>query len=102
MDFTSPESVKQRTLEALASGLRVVVGTSGMAGADYLQIAQKASETRLGVIAAGNFSMTAALAKRFALMAAKHLPSWEIIDYAGAGKVRRAQRDGSGTGGSAG
>ena len=87
VDFTSPESVKQRTLEALASGLRVVVGTSGMAGADYLQIAQKASETRLGVIAAGNFSMTAALAKRFALMAAKHLPSWEIIDYAGAGKV---------------
>ena len=34
-----------------------------------------------------NFSITAALAKRFALMAAKHLPSWEIIDYAHAGKV---------------
>jgi 4-hydroxy-tetrahydrodipicolinate reductase len=87
VDFTAPQSVKQRTLEALANGLRVVVGTSGLTSADYLDIAQKATEKRLGVIAAGNFSITAALAKRFALMAAKHLPSWEIIDYAHGGKV---------------
>src|SRR5262249_16117076 len=40
----------------------------------------------LGVIAAGNFSLTAALAKHFALLAAKHLPSWEVIDYAHAEK----------------
>jgi 4-hydroxy-tetrahydrodipicolinate reductase len=38
------------------------------------------------VIAAGNFSLTAALAKHFALFAAHHLPSWEIIDYAHADK----------------
>jgi 4-hydroxy-tetrahydrodipicolinate reductase len=87
VDFTAPQSVKQRTLEALANGLRVVVGTSGLTSADYLDIAQKATEKGLGVVAAGNFSITAALAKRFALMAAKHLPSWEIIDYAHAGKV---------------
>jgi 4-hydroxy-tetrahydrodipicolinate reductase len=43
-------------------------------------------ENGLGVIAAGNFSLTAALAKHFALLAAKHLPSWEIIDYAHAEK----------------
>jgi len=41
----------------------------------------------LGVIAAGNFSLTAALAKHFALIAARHLPSWEVVDYAGADKV---------------
>jgi 4-hydroxy-tetrahydrodipicolinate reductase len=87
VDFTAPDSVKQRTLEALASGVRVVVGTSGLTNADYLDIAQQATYQGLGVIAAGNFSITAALAKRFALMAAKHLPSWEIIDYAHAGKV---------------
>jgi 4-hydroxy-tetrahydrodipicolinate reductase len=87
VDFTAPESVKLRTLEALANGLRVVVGTSGLTSADYLDIAQKATEKGLGVIAAGNFSITAALAKRFALMAARHLPSWEIIDYAHAEKV---------------
>src|SRR5580704_11902873 len=66
VDFTAPQSVKQRTLEALANGLRVVVGTSGLTGADYLDIAQKATDKGLGVVAAGNFSITAALAKRFA------------------------------------
>src|SRR5947209_11083716 len=44
VDFTSPESVKLRTLEALDNGLRVVVGTSGLTSADYLDIAQKATE----------------------------------------------------------
>jgi 4-hydroxy-tetrahydrodipicolinate reductase len=82
VDFTSPDSVKQRTLEALAAGVRVVIGTSGLTAADYADIERSATEKRLGVIAAGNFSLTAALAKHFALLAAKHLPSWEIIDYA--------------------
>jgi len=38
-------------------------------------------------MAAGNFSITAALAKQFALLAARYLPSWEIIDYAHADKM---------------
>src|SRR5690349_7017574 len=86
VDFTSPDSVKQRTLEALAGGVRVVIGTSGLTAADYADIERTATVNRLGVIAAGNFSLTAALAKHFALLAAKHLPSWEIIDYAHAEK----------------
>src|SRR4029079_13954072 len=86
VDFTSPDSVKQRTLEALAAGVRVVVGTSGLTAADYTDIERTATANRLGVIAAGNFSLTAALAKHFALLAAKHLPSWEVIDYAHAEK----------------
>ncbi len=87
VDFTSPDSVKKRILEALDRGVRVVIGTSGLTAADYLDIERAAVEKRLGVIAAGNFSITAALAKHFALIAAKHLPSWEIIDYAKAEKV---------------
>jgi 4-hydroxy-tetrahydrodipicolinate reductase len=86
VDFTSPDSVKQRTLEALAGGVRVVIGTSGLTAADYADVERAANGTRLGVIAAGNFSLTAALAKHFALLAAKHLPSWEIIDHAHAEK----------------
>lgn len=86
VDFTSPGSVKQRTLEALARGVRVVLGTSGLTAADYLDIERTATEKRLGVIAVGNFSITAALAKHFALLAARHLPSWEIIDFAHAEK----------------
>lgn len=86
VDFTSPESVKQRVSEALSRGVRVVVGTSGLTAADFQDIERTATERGLGVIAAGNFSLTAALAKHFALFAAKHLPSWEIIDYAHAEK----------------
>src|SRR5262249_5724608 len=86
VDFTSPESVKQRTLDALSRGVRVVVGTSGLTAADFQGIERRASECGLGVVAAGNCSLTAALAKHFALLAAKHLPSWEVIDYAHAGK----------------
>src|SRR5690606_22572640 len=40
----------------------------------------------VGVIAAGNFSITATLLKRFALMAAKYVPDVELIDYASAAK----------------
>src|SRR5689334_15674293 len=86
VDFSSHDSVKPRTLAAMEQGVRVVIGTSGLTAADYDEIGQKAQEKQTGVIAAGNFSITAALAKHFALLAAKYLPSWEIIDYASAGK----------------
>jgi 4-hydroxy-tetrahydrodipicolinate reductase len=86
IDYTSPRSVKERTLTALARGVRIVIGTSGLTAADYAEIERVARENKLGVIAAGNFSITAALAKHFSLLAAKYLPSWEIIDYAHAGK----------------
>jgi len=87
IDYTKPDSVKARTLDALDHGVRVVIGTSGLTAADYHEIDTLARRQGLGVIAAGNFSITAALAKHFALLAAKHLPSWEIIDYAHADKV---------------
>jgi 4-hydroxy-tetrahydrodipicolinate reductase len=82
LDYTKPDSVKQRTLEALRAGVRVVIGTSGLTAGDYDEIRREAEARKLGVIAAGNFSITAALAKHFALFAAQHLPSWEILDYA--------------------
>jgi 4-hydroxy-tetrahydrodipicolinate reductase len=86
IDYTKPDSVKDRVLAALAHGVRVVVGTSGLTADDYAEIDQAAQAHALGVIAAGNFSITAALAKHFALIAARYLPSWEIIDYAHADK----------------
>jgi 4-hydroxy-tetrahydrodipicolinate reductase len=86
IDYTRPESVKQRVLAALDNGLRVVIGTSGLTAPDYEEINRKAQERQLGVIAGGNFSITAALAKHFTLIAAKYLPSREIIDYAHAEK----------------
>jgi 4-hydroxy-tetrahydrodipicolinate reductase len=87
VDYTSPGSVKERTLQALGRGVHVVIGTSGLTTSDYSEIDDLARKHSLGVIAAGNFSITAALAKHFALFAARYLPSWEIIDYAHANKV---------------
>jgi 4-hydroxy-tetrahydrodipicolinate reductase len=87
IDYTKPDSVKARTVAALDHGVRVVIGTSGLTAADYQEIDALACRQGLGVIAAGNFSITAALAKHFALLAARYLPAWEIIDYAHAGKM---------------
>ena len=86
VDYTRPDSVKARTLDALDRGLRVVIGTSGLTAEDYAELEAAARRLKLGVVAAGNFSITAALAKHFALFAARHIPSWEILDFAHAGK----------------
>lgn len=86
IDYTHPDAVKAHTLAALGLGVRVVIGTSGLTEEDYGEIERVARDRGLGVIAAGNFSITAALAKHFALLAAKYLPAWELIDYAHAAK----------------
>src|SRR5689334_12860074 len=51
IDYTKPDSVKARTLDALDHGVRVVIGTSGLTTADYEEIDTHARRQRLGVIA---------------------------------------------------
>jgi 4-hydroxy-tetrahydrodipicolinate reductase len=87
VDFTSPLAVKKHALSAIDAGVSVVVGTSGLNSDDYEEIEKAARHKSVGVIAAGNFSITAALAKHFALIASKYIGNWEIIDYAGADKI---------------
>ena len=86
IDYTKPHVVKAHTLSALEHGRHVVVGTSGLGGADYEEIDAAARAARKGVVAAGNFSITATLLKRFALEAAKYVADVEVIDYASAAK----------------
>lgn len=86
IDYTAPDSVKRHVLAAIAAGVGVVVGTSGLEAADYAEIDAAARDKGVGVVAAGNFSLTATLLQHFALFAARHVPHWEILDYAGAGK----------------
>lgn len=86
VDYTSASTVKQNVLTALDCGKHVVIGSSGLSESDFAQIAEIATKKQLGVIAAGNFSITAALAKRFCLMAAQYIPHREIVDYASASK----------------
>ena len=87
VDYTHAAVVKANTLAAIERGVAVVVGSSGMSGGDYAEVDAAARERQgVGVIAAGNFSITAALLLRFAVEAARHLDSWELIDYASATK----------------
>ena len=86
VDYTAPRSAKPHALAAIAGGVHVVVGTSGLAAADFEEIDEAARERGVGVVAAGNFSLTAAMAQAAALLVARFLPQREIIDYASAGK----------------
>jgi len=86
VDYTKPDVVGPHTLEAIAAGRHVVVGTSGLGADDYAKVDQAARAKNVGVLAAGNFSITATLLKKFALDAARYVPDVEIIDYASAGK----------------
>lgn len=82
IDFTSPEVVKSNVLLAIRRRVHVVIGTSGLTDADYEEIDREASRKRVGVIAAGNFAISAVLMEHFASVAARFMPSWEVIDYA--------------------
>lgn len=87
IDYTKPNVVKAHVLEALAAGRHVVVGTSGLSAEDYAEIGAAAQAAGRGVLAAGNFSITATLLRRFALEAARYVPDVEIIDYASPSKA---------------
>lgn len=82
IDYTHPGAVKANALAAIGTGVSVVIGTSGLSATDYAELDAAARKQGVGVIAAGNFSLTAALLLRFALMAAEHIPQWEVLDYA--------------------
>jgi 4-hydroxy-tetrahydrodipicolinate reductase len=86
VEYTHPGAARANILAALARGAHVVVGTSGLGDGDYADIDAAARERGRGVLACGNFALTAVLLARFAEMAAKYIPHWEIIDYAYEGK----------------
>lgn len=82
VEYTKPESATQNILAALEHGAHVVVGTSGLTAGDFEEIDAAARKYGRGVLAAGNFALTAVLLLKFAELAARLIPQWEIIDYA--------------------
>ncbi len=86
VDYTSYAAVRGNVKTAVQDGVSVVVGSSGLSAADFQEMDALSRERGVGVIAAGNFSITAALAQAAALLAARYLPHVEIIDYADAAK----------------
>jgi 4-hydroxy-tetrahydrodipicolinate reductase len=86
VEYTKPDVAKSHVLTALKGGAHVVIGTSGLSNAEYEEIDLLARKMNRGVLAVGNFALTVVLLQKFAEMAAKYIPHWEIIDYAHAGK----------------
>jgi 4-hydroxy-tetrahydrodipicolinate reductase len=86
MEYTKPDIAKHHILSALRSGAHVVVGTSGLSSEEYDEIDEAAQQAKRGVLAVGNFALTVVLLQKFAEMAARYIPHWEIIDYAHSGK----------------
>ena len=86
VDYTSASAVKVNTLAAIDAGAAVVIGSSGLTASDFDEIDALARRRSVGVVASGNFSLTAAMCQAAALLAARHLPQWEVIDYASASK----------------
>jgi 4-hydroxy-tetrahydrodipicolinate reductase len=86
VDYTSATAVRENVWNAVQAGVHVVVGSSGLTAHDYEELDRLARDRGVGVVAAGNFSIMAAILQRAAALAADHVDSWEIIDYASADK----------------
>lgn len=87
VDYTKPDIAKHQVITAINQGVNVVVGTSGLSDADYEEISAVADEQKQAVLAVGNFAISVVLLNKFAEMAAKYMPNWEIIDYASDRKI---------------
>jgi 4-hydroxy-tetrahydrodipicolinate reductase len=87
VEYTKPDIAKHHILTAIAKGVNVVVGTSGLSDEDYEEIGIKATAHQQSVLAVGNFAISVVLLNKFAEMAAQYMSNWEIIDYASAGKI---------------
>ena len=87
VDYTSAAVVQEHVHLAIQRGVHVVIGSSGLDAAQYEEIDRRAREAEVGVFAAGNFALTAVLLQKFAEMAARVLPTWEIVDYASPSKI---------------
>src|SRR5439155_24495966 len=82
VDYTTATAVRDNVWAAVEAGVHVVIGSSGLTERDYEELDDLARDRGVGVIAAGNFPVMAAILRRAATLTARHLDHWEVIDYA--------------------
>ena len=87
VEYAHASVAKANVMAALNADAHVVIGSSGLTDEDLAEIHELAQARGKGVLAVGNFAITVVLLQKFAEMAAKVLPEWEVIDYASAAKV---------------
>ena len=86
VEYTAPGIAVTNIAAAIQRGVHVVIGTSGLSDHDFDEINMLAQQRRVGVLAAGNFSLAVAVLQKCAEWAAAHFSQWEVIDYASAAK----------------
>ena len=80
VDFTTPMVVMQNIEIALQSGVRPVVGTTGITQVDLARIGRQVEKLGLSAMIAPNFALGAVLMMKFAATAARFFPQAEIIE----------------------
>lgn len=80
VDFTQPESIFENAKKCLNYGIRPVVGTTGLAEEQILELKNLSEEKKLSCLIAPNFTTGAVLMMMFAATAAKYFDNAEIIE----------------------
>jgi 4-hydroxy-tetrahydrodipicolinate reductase len=86
VDFTQPDAAAGNVRAALEQGVPAVVGTSGLGGAELVELDALALDRSLQLLVVPNFAIDAVLMMRFAEAAAEYLPSAEIVELHNEGK----------------
>lgn len=86
VDFTHRDAALVTVMEAIAHGVRPVIGTTGFAPQELKLFATELDERGSGGLYAPNFAVGALLMMRFAAIAASYLPAAEIVEYHHDGK----------------
>jgi 4-hydroxy-tetrahydrodipicolinate reductase len=87
VDFTRPETALENALACVRAGVHVVIGTTGFDLQRLAQECQSPPAASANVFVAPNFAIGAVLMMRFAVQAATHMKSAEIIELHHDGKV---------------
>ncbi|HMP54305.1 MAG TPA: 4-hydroxy-tetrahydrodipicolinate reductase, partial [Candidatus Melainabacteria bacterium] len=87
LEFTRAESCMAHARQALANGIRPLIGTSGLSQADFDELASLSAAAGVGAMVIPNFSVGAVLMMEFARMAGKHFHNVEIVEMHGVKKL---------------
>lgn len=87
VDFTTAEWTPKLAKEAIAAGVRLVVGTTGLPQSFVKELEAEANKKHIGVLVAPNFALGAVLMQHMAAVAAKFFSHAEIIELHHEGKI---------------
>ncbi len=81
IDFTQPSSIFENAKYCLNNGVKIVIGTTGLADDQIEELKVLSEKNNTGCFIAPNFSTGAVLMMKFAQIAAKYFDNAEIIEF---------------------